>query len=179
MSEQGNVLAPAPSGAPAPQPQAGTMPEAHSQLETSVQQAHSGAAAKVSKLKEALAQADNIRGELAGLSAMGDNVTAEDVIKGAGNLVGKGGDPMAMASLLADMPQGGQALSTWLGQHTQQLGANEQQIKQQLALAQHDAGSAALHVIAMHHIGEQFKAAQGQQAPPVGNDLEGAPNASN
>lgn len=148
-------------GPPAPGP--GPMPEGHAPLQAGIMAAHGQAAAQVGKLKQATAMAGHISGELDTLAAMGDQVTPEDVIKGAGVLVGHGADPMQMATLLADMPQGGEALASWLQQHAQQLQQTTAGLQQQLAVARHTAGVAALHGIAMHHIGQQF----GAVAPPA------------
>lgn len=151
-------------------PQAGpqgqpSLPSGHSPLESSINTAHKAARGQVSKLQDSLKIADQTRQELATLSALGDQVTPEDVIKGAGALVGKGADPMEMAGLLADMPQGGQALSSWLQQHEAKLGQNEQALQQQLGTARHTAAMAALHSLAMNHIGQAF--GQGQPQPPA------------
>lgn len=154
--------------APMPQPVVqSTLPFAHSPLEATMQKAHSAASAQVTKLTEARNIQDHMRTTIEGLAGMGDSVTPEDVIKGAGSIVSKGGDAMALAGLLADMPQGGQALSSWLAQNESKLQASEQQLNQQLALARHDAGSAALHLIAMQHIGERFGAGVPASQPNV------------
>lgn len=147
---------------------ASPLPDGHEPLLASVKQAHSQAASQLGKLQEGKAMLGHLRTEFDSLMAMGDNVTPEDVIKAAGNLVGKGGDPMQLANKLADMPQGGQAIEAWIQQQATQLGQSEKMLDQQLALARHSAGNAALHLIAMHHIGEQFKQAGAQP--------QGAPN---
>ena len=60
--------------------------------------------------------------ELEQLQALGDTVTPENIIQGAGKLVASGESPQQMAALLADMPQGScQVLQGWLSQHIQQL----------------------------------------------------------
>lgn len=158
MAEDENALA---------APAMDQIPEDHQPLASTIDKVHSAAAAQLGKLTEAKGMVEHIRAALQGLAAMGDNVTPEDVIKGAGSVVAKGGDPMAMASLLADMPQGGQALGAWVASHEQQLAANEQQLEQQLANARHGAGVAAMHLIAMHHIGNQFGG-----APAPGQNAE-------
>lgn len=158
MSEQGNALA-----APAP-----VLPEWHEPMADAIGQAHSTAASQVKKLEEDRAMLDHLRTEFTSLLAMGDNVTPEDVIKAAGALVGKGGDPMALASKLADMPQGGQAIAAWVKQNADSLTASERQVEQQLAVSRHGAGAAALHLLAMHHIASKFQ-------PPA----QGAPVAQN
>lgn len=146
MSQEGNALAP-----PAP-----TLPEGHGQVAESLGAAHGQAAAQFAKLREAKAMVTHIRSALDGLASMGDSVGAEDVIKAAGGLVANGGDPVALAGLLADMPQGGQAIQAWVAGHAEQLKANEAQLDQQLGMARHEAGASALHSLAMQHIGAAF-----------------------
>ena len=60
------------------------------------------------------------RGELDELRKLGDQVQVEDVIKGAGTMVGAGFSPQALAQMLAQMPTtGGQALEAWVEQQDQ------------------------------------------------------------
>lgn len=134
------------------------LPDGHAPVEQAVTQAHANASGQLSKLTQAKSMVSHIREQLDSLATMGEAVTPEDVIKGAGMLVGKGADPMQMASLLADMPQGGQALAAWVQGHDAQLKQNEAQLDAQLDQVRHQAGSAALHVLAMDHIKQKFSA---------------------
>lgn len=167
MSETGNPLAPA--------SQQSALPSSHGKIADFISQAHSAASAQVQKLTEARSLADAIRSAMDGVVALGDNVTPEDVIKGAGSIVGKGGDPMQLASLLADMPQGGQALAAWVQQHDQVLGQQEKAIDQKLAVARHGAGTAALHLLAMNHIASKF-GTPAAQAPAPNTETSNALN---
>lgn len=88
--------------------------------------------------------------ELNKLTKLGDTVTPEDVIEGVGNLVAKGSDPMQMTNVLADMPQGGVALASWVQQHAQQQAQVTQQFEMQHKLAQHELGASALRALAGH-----------------------------
>lgn len=169
MSDQGTPAGNQPD-APAP-----SVPDGHGPVEQAVGQAHANASGQLAKLTQAKRNIANIRGEMETLTKLGDSVTPEDVIKGAGMVVGKGGDPMQLAGLLADMPQGGEALQGWLQQHDQQMTQNEQQVDQLLAQARHSAGSAALHVLAMDHIRRKFEGAQGAPQAPTAIQTPGAP----
>ena len=164
-----NPGAPANDNPLAAPPQPPALPDGHGPVEQAVGKAHTQAAGQLAQLTKQKTMVGNVKSELDKLSALGESVTPEDVIKGAGLLVGKGADPMAMASLLADMPQGGQALAAWLQQHDTQLAQNEQQLDQMLAGARHQAGSAALHVLAMDHIKQKF-------GPPMAAPQQGDSN---
>lgn len=163
-----------PGQGPAPQPQPG-LPESHGGLQSTIDMAHKAARGQVAKLQDSLGMVDHVRQELGTLSALGEAVTPEDVIKGAGTLVGHGADPVGMAGLLADMPEGGQALNAWLQQQTAKVTQNEQQLQQQMLGARHTAATAALHSLTMNHISSKFAAAQQPTAAPQ----PGGPDASN
>lgn len=130
---------------------------------------HGQAAAQLGKLRQARDLLGKVGSQLAELASMGDAVTPEDVVKGAGALVGHGADPMQMAGLLADLPQGGEAISSWLQAHAQTIAQSTAALDQKLAMARHEAGVAALHGIAMHHIGQAF----GEASPPPTQMAEG------
>lgn len=136
---------------------------------------HEQAAAQFSKMNEVKSQLDATTGALARLAKMGNAVTAEDVIKTAGDLVATGhAEPLKMAGLLADMPQGGgQALAAWVGQHVQQMGAIETQFNQAHAVARHEMGLSAIRSMAAHAVagGPAAGAAEAAQAPPSSNGL--------
>ena len=59
--------------------------------------AHQTAKSQFNKLAEARSMLDKTRVELETLTKLGDIVTSEDVIKGAGKLVAEGLSPVAMA----------------------------------------------------------------------------------
>lgn len=172
MSDQGtpqNALMPEPSGSqPAP---AGPQP-------SSLDQFHGQMAAHSAKMAEAGKTLDKVRSELGKLASMGDAVTAEDVIKAGGALVSHGLAPMAMASLLADMPEGGEALQGWVQQHLADVTQREQQLAQVQAQVRHQQTQAALHLLGRDHA-EASAAAQPATAVPPPNGLTpGAPDAS-
>lgn len=142
---------------PGPQPPAGP---------SGLEQFHGQMAAHSAKLGEADQTLQKTRGELAKLASMGDAVTPEDVIKGAGALVAHGLSPIAMASLLADMPEGGVALQGWVQQHLQGLEQREQQLSQVQGQVRHQQTQAALHLLARDHVAQSAGAAMGAQAQP-------------
>jgi hypothetical protein len=112
---------------------------------------HDQARARFEQLAASRDTLDKVRGELGTLSDLGDTVTPEDVIKGAGKLVAHGLSPSAMAQLLAQMPDGGgEALQGWLAQHQADLGQREAQLEPLLAQARHEMGLAGLRLVAAH-----------------------------
>jgi len=120
--------------------------------------------AQLDKLHTALEQTDSLKDEFAGLEKLGPNVGPDDVLEAAGRGVEGGLDPMAMASILSDMPQAGPAIQSWLQQHSQNLAKTEQQIQQQAAVTAHSLGVSAMKVIAAHtlrHHGLNVVAARG------------------
>lgn len=164
MSGIGNALAPA--GASGQPPVSPDLPAAHAPMADTIAQAHAAATAQVKQLSTQRQMMDHLRTELGSLAGLGDAVTPEDVIKGAGMLVGHGADPMKLASLLTNMPQGGEAISGWVQQHLQVINQNEAGLDQQLAAARHSAGVAALHHLAMNHIEQGFQNAPGAGPTP-------------
>ena len=114
-------------------------------------QAHTTAQGMFKHTSDLIRQVDGIGAEIYKLAKMGDNVTAEDVIEAMGTLVAQGNDPMQMASTLADMPQGGVALASWVQQHAQQYENVKQHVEAMHAMARHELGTSALRVMAGHH----------------------------
>lgn len=131
--------------------------------------AHTTAKAQYQKLAESSSRLDDVRQQLDRLQGMGDAVEQDDVIKAAGLLVGKGLSPMAMAGLLADMPEGGEALTAWVAQQAQQVTQREQQLAPLKSGARQALGSAALHSLALDHVQKMVDAAQrpGPTPPPA------------
>ncbi len=169
MSEIGNALMPQAQAQAAPSPQ---LPDAHAGLAGTIGKAHDAASAQLSKLQAAKTLVSHIRSGLENLTKLGDMVGAEDVIKAAGDIVGKGGDPIALAGMLANMPEGGQAIQSWVTEQAAKLAQNEAQLTQQLNLAKHQTASAALHVMAMDHIGQKFQPPQGEASPEAAGPME-------
>lgn len=93
---------------------------------------------------------ETVTQELNSLAKMGASVTSEDVISGVGKLVAAGSDPMKMAGVLADMPDGGEALQAWVAQHAQQQQQVQQHYQQLHVIAQHEMGASALRALAGH-----------------------------
>lgn len=125
--------------------------------------------AQFTKLAEARSMLDKVRVELTSLDKLGDLVTSEDVIRGAGKLVAAGLSPMAMAKLLSDLPEQGPAINAWLASHAQAVGQREQQLDPVLAEARHQLGVSALRALAGHHVEQSLQQAPGAAAPA--NDL--------
>jgi hypothetical protein len=98
---------------------------------------------------EKMAHQGAIREALQGLASKGDMVSAEDVIKGAGDMVARGAySAQEMARVLADMPQSGQALAQWVKARLQQNIVMGQQLAQAHSLARHELGVSGLRYLA-------------------------------
>lgn len=93
-----------------------------------------------------------LKRELTSLAQMGDMVTADDVVNSAGKLVAAGFDPRKMATLLADMPEGGQALSAWLGKTAAQATINHAKLSQTHEGFRHNLGIEAMKSLGAQHI---------------------------
>ena len=128
--------------------------------------AHDVAKAQFEKLAESRSMLDKARAELTSLSKLGDLVTQEDVIKGAGKLVAAGLSPMAVAKLLSDMPEKGTELNAWLTQHATGLAERETQLAPVLEAARHQLGVAAMKTLVGHHIGGAGAAVATADAAP-------------
>jgi len=126
--------------------------------------AHDVASARLDKLDAAGALLGKVRTELDSLVKMGDTVSQDDVIKSSGKLVAAGLAPMAVAGLLADMPQaGGEALQAWVRQHDMQVRQREQQLATVHAQARHQAGIAGMQLLAGHSALEHMSQMQNPQ----------------
>jgi len=134
--------------------------------------------ARYGKLNLAKSLLGKVRAEMDGLAKLGDTVQHEDVIKAAGALVGAGLSPEAMAAMLADMPQEGEALQAWVASHDQDVRAREAQLKEVMGLYRHKMGVDALSVLAGHHTapGAQEAPSTEPEAGP-GNGLMPGANA--
>lgn len=111
---------------------------------------HDSMKAQYDKLSQSRSMLDKVRVELDHLSGLGEALDQEAVIKSAGKLVSHGLGASAMASLLADMPEGGEALHDWVTGHEQTLAKQEAQIDPALAEMRHHLGLAGLRLIAAH-----------------------------
>lgn len=115
---------------------------------------HEAAKAQFSHVSDVGKLISATRAELDKLSAMGDSVTMEDVIKGTGALVAAGADPEALIAMIANpqspMPEGGEALAGWVKQQDQMVKQREAGHQQAQELAQHQLGVSAMHVLAGH-----------------------------
>lgn len=165
----GNVLGsgmPSPQGGPglAPVPQ-GPPPSLDQQLDE--------LGAKYQKLTSAGAMLSRVRMTLDSLAKMADMVSTEDVIKGAGQLVASGLDPLSVAGLLADMPQAGEQLASWVKGHDADVRKREAQLATVTSGIRHQMG-----VVGLRSLMEKSKGG-GAPTMPVpqpglgGNDLSG------
>lgn len=140
-------------GAAAPSPglgQAGPNPAQQPPgIHPALADAHDQAVAQFGQTSKMVSQMDRVRKELTTLAKMGSAVMPEDVIQGAGKLVGGGADPMHLANLMADMPaSGGDALASWVAQHAASTAQQEAQLTAMHEAARHSLGVSSVHKLA-------------------------------
>ena len=109
--------------------------------------AHGAAQAQWDKISASTARLAAVRGVLDELTLMGDNVTTEDLVKGAGKLVDAGLAPVALAGLLADAPETPAALAGWVKQQDARVTQQEAAAKQAETQARHQLGVSSLRVL--------------------------------
>lgn len=113
---------------------------------------HDAARAKLQKVEEIASRQRSVREQLEHLTTLGDLVSEEDVVKSASKIVATGVPPMAVATLLSDMPTtGGEALASWIAGQEQQFAAKEQQLNQVLSTMRYETGLAALRMLSAEH----------------------------
>jgi len=134
-----------------------------------------GLQARYGKLMSADKMLRTTRGELDKLVKLGDVVTMDDIVEGAGQLVAAGLDPLAMASLLADVPSTGgpQALAEWLMGQDSQVKQREQQLDVVTRTIRHQMGVSAMRVL----MGHAYAGAGAQPQMPAQQPNELAPGA--
>lgn len=133
---------------------------------------HSQASAQYAKLQQQQKMQQLVRGQMDSLVGLGDTISQDDVIKASGRLVTGGMDAVAVAGLLAQMPPDGEALQAWVGKTDQVLQQRQQQLAPQLALARHQMGVSALHLLQAHSLASRA------MPVPQGNDMVGPANAA-
>lgn len=144
----------------------GPMPTSFGGIHQVLHGAHGQAKAAYDQTGKALGILDHMRKGLERLSDKGDMVTSEDIISEAGKLVAHGIDPMALAGILAEMPQegGGEALGGWIMSHAIQAAQAEAQVMAAHEAARHQMGVTALHVIMAHDAGHRVGMMGGGEA---------------
>ena len=178
---------PLPGGeaAPMPRPGAGTppqpglghrMPNGLEAATQALQRGHGQAKAAYEETSKALLQVDHVRKALERLADKGDMVTPEGVIGEASKLVAHGLDPAMLAGILADMPQegGGEALGAWVTGHAVTMAQMEQQLVQARAVAQHQLGVSAVHMLTAHDVGRAIAGPEPEASADGGNALGGS-----
>lgn len=123
-------------------------------LSQAMEAQHSAARAKLDKVEEIAQRQHAVREQLTHLITLGDLVNEEDVVKSASKIVATGVPPMAMATLLSEMPTtGGEALASWIAGQEQQFAAKEAQLNQVLTTMRYETGLAALRMLSAEHFG--------------------------
>lgn len=157
-----------PPGAPAPTP--APHPKQQQLLDQEDQLAH-----QFLMLKEGQRQMQIMRQQLDKLVAMGDTVTQDAVVDATAAMVAAGAPAIKMATTLADMPEGTEALQAWVEQHSQALQPAEQKLSQALSQTRHKLGQAAMKNIIVHSA-NQFHTGQAQRRLLATTVLSGRPN---
>lgn len=160
MPGQGGGVAPAPSDnepvvkaplAQAPQNELGAGAPPPSPMAQHFGDAASAAAAQYAQVKEAVVHVAAVRKELDGLVALHDTITSDDVVKAASAITGSGAMSAAeVATLLAEMPEGGEALASWVSDKDQSVSQMETQLEQAISISRHRMGVTALKQLMAH-----------------------------
>jgi hypothetical protein len=169
-----------PMGAPAgPQGPANALakpsPTGQFNVEQHVEQNWEQAQAQHKQLMASAKRMSVARKELDSLKKLGDQIQVEDVIQGAGTMVGAGFSPTALAQMLAQMPTtGGEALQAWVEQQDQRAQQMDQQLQQKIKSSAIHRGMAAMASLHVHSIKQGHMAAQGMGPPQGGGPVGGA-----
>lgn len=126
-------------------------------------------AAQYGKMSTAAKSIDQLFQGLEVLKKLGDQVTVDDVLEEGGKLVAAGFSPSAMAAALADLPDSGTGIASWILQHEQMLLQQKAQFAQQHELVRHQLATQKLQELVQQH---------GQAAMPQGalGGAEAPPN---
>lgn len=129
-------------------PQAGGPPQPRTDPMAQLSASHDAAKASYQKTSEVGTLLKATRGELDKLVALGPSVTVEDVMKGAGQILAAGGDESQLLNMIANpqspMPQGGEALASWVKTQDQMVAQREAQFGPAETAASHQLGTSAL-----------------------------------
>lgn len=146
----------------------------HAQMVNNLSDQHMAARAQFGQMSEIMSKSDAVRRELASLAQLGDMVTPDDVIKGAGRLVAAGLDPKMLAGLMADMPEGGQALASWVSSHAANAAETEARMMPQFQAMRHTLGLTALKLLTAEHLSQGFEQSGGASPNPLSAQAPGA-----
>lgn len=141
---------------------------------------HNQIEAQYDQLESAQARLSRAANELGVLGKLGDTVSTEAVVKGAGRLVAQGESPVEMAKLLGSMPPPdapGSALQAWVAGQTQAVEAKLAQIAQMREQARHALAVSAMQRIILGGGGGVMTqpAMSAGPAPAMANELIGGP----
>jgi hypothetical protein len=179
----GNVMG-MPSGMPPGIPMGGGAPNALAKpaqnnfsVEQHVGQNWDQAQAQHKQLMAAQKRMSVAKNMLDSLKKLGDQIQVEDVIQGAGTMVGAGFSPQALAQMLAQMPTtGGEALQAWVEQQDQRAQQMDMQLQQKIQASTVHKGITAMAALHVDHIKGEHQKAQGAMpgAPQSGAPMGGA-----
>lgn len=124
--------------------------------------------AQFNQLAEAKKQISATKFEIGQLRDLGDTVTAKDVVKHSAGIVAAGVPAVEVATILADMPEGGQQLQAWVVQKYEEATANEGKVNKLMGIAQHQLAVTSLQNI-LAHSAEAHAKQQLMAATPAGS----------
>lgn len=124
--------------------------------------------AKYEKMKEARTQITAVIKNMGELTKLLDTVTTQDVVKASANMVAAGIPAIEMAKILADMPEQGAQLQSWVKHEYDLAVQGAQQVDFALKWSRHEMISAGLRSI-IAHSAEAREQANLRQAVPAGN----------
>lgn len=142
-------------------------PTAGPEMIQAMEQQHQQSRAQLSKLEEIAGRQRVVREQMNHLKTLGDLVSEDDVVASASKIVAAGVPPMSVATLLADMPSGAEALKEWIVGQEAQFAQKEAQMNQVMGMVRHNTGLAALRLLAAESFGNMLPPG----APPQANPL--------
>lgn len=151
-------------GAPVDRPRGS---QAGPEMIAAMEQQHEQSRAQLSKLEEIAQRQRAVREQMNHLKTLGDLVSEDDVVNSASKIVAAGVPPMSVATLLADMPSGAEALKEWIVGQEAQFAQKEAQMNQIMGMVRHNTGLAALRLLAAESFGNMLPAG----SPPSANPL--------
>lgn len=159
-----NGLMPQGAGAPQVRPRG---PQAGPEMIASMEQQHAQSRAQLNKLEEVAARQRAVREQMNHLKTLGDLVSEEDVVSAASKIVAAGVPPMEIATILADMPSGAEALKEWIVGQEAQFAQKEAQLGAMMGMIRHNTGLAALRLLAAESFGNMLPPGVPPQANPL------------
>ncbi len=137
-----NPLAAKPVSKGASSPPSGMMKHYGGQMESAM--------AKFKLMKQSKSQIEAIKANFGELTNLQDTVKPHDVVKAAGDITGAGVPAIAMAKVLAEMPEGPGQLQAWVKQKFEHAVQAEMQIDHALSVTRYQVVSSSIQNLIAH-----------------------------